>query len=229
MIDWHSHVLPCVDDGSESIDESLAMLKSMAESGIETVIATPHFYANDESVDEFIAKRDKAASELLAVHGENMPRIICGAEVKYYSGIARMKGLERLCIGSSRLLLLEMPMTKWTEYTVKELIELTCSKRLKVVLAHTERYLSLQSEDVIEKLLENGICIQTNASFFLKLFTKGRALRMIDDEMIQFIGSDCHNMTTRPPNADKAYELIEKKLGRRFVERMIAFGYDMLE
>ena len=50
MIDWHSHVLPQMDDGSKSAEESLAMLKMQSEQGVDTVIATPHFYANDESL-----------------------------------------------------------------------------------------------------------------------------------------------------------------------------------
>ena len=48
MIDWHSHVLPEMDDGSHSVAESIAMMQAQAEQGVTTVIATPHFYANDD-------------------------------------------------------------------------------------------------------------------------------------------------------------------------------------
>ena len=53
MIDWHSHVLPALDDGSRSVDESLALLKMLSEQGVDTVIATPHFYADRESLSSF--------------------------------------------------------------------------------------------------------------------------------------------------------------------------------
>ena len=53
MIDWHNHLLPNMDDGSRSVEESLAMLRAQAAQGVTTVMATPHFYANDESVASF--------------------------------------------------------------------------------------------------------------------------------------------------------------------------------
>jgi protein-tyrosine phosphatase len=158
-----------------------------------------------------------------------MPRVVCGAEVKYYPGIARMAGLERLCIENTRLLLLEMPAAKWTEYTLSELNELALTRRLKVVLAHVERYLSLQDSATLDKLFDSDIYMQTNASCFLRFATRAKALRRLEAAEIQFVGSDCHNMTSRAPNADKAYALIEKKLGGRFAARLDSFGRDMLE
>jgi len=67
VIDFHAHILPHVDDGSKNIDESLLMLKSLAEQNVKLVVATPHFYANDESVDEFIERRN-VSYELLKVN-----------------------------------------------------------------------------------------------------------------------------------------------------------------
>ena len=64
MIDWHSHVLPALDDGSHSIAQSLEMLTMLKEQGVDTVIATPHFYANDESVEKFLERRERSARAL---------------------------------------------------------------------------------------------------------------------------------------------------------------------
>ena len=66
MIDWHSHILPGIDDGSGSIEESLALLKMQREQGADTVIATPHFFADDETVDEFLARRQESLDSLLS-------------------------------------------------------------------------------------------------------------------------------------------------------------------
>ena len=60
MIDFHSHILPCLDDGSKSVDESIKMLKTLASQGVKKVVATPHFYANDESIEQFLNRRDEA-------------------------------------------------------------------------------------------------------------------------------------------------------------------------
>ena len=124
MLDFHSHILPRVDDGSQGLEESLLMLSAMKDQGVTTVIATPHFYANDDSVDSFLSRRD-AAYAALAPQYTDVPRIILGAEVKYYEGISRLPDLKRLRIDGSRLLLLEMSMSKWSEYAVREVLEET--------------------------------------------------------------------------------------------------------
>ena len=119
MIDFHSHILPGIDDGSKDVAESLAMLSALKEQGVDTVVATPHFYANHHSVEEFLRRRQKAMDRLSAELSEGAPTIVLGAEVRYYEGISHLQNLESLCIGDSKLLLLEMPFYKWTEYTVR--------------------------------------------------------------------------------------------------------------
>ena len=65
MIDWHSHILPGIDDGSRDVSESLALIEKLSEQGVDTVVATPHFYADDNSVDAFLEKRNKAYEAML--------------------------------------------------------------------------------------------------------------------------------------------------------------------
>ena len=220
MIDWHSHILPGIDDGSGSIEESLALLKMQREQGADTVIATPHFFADDETVDEFLARRQESLDSLLSAARDEIPRIICGAEVKYYPGIGKLESLSKLCIGESNLILLEMPMGKWTEIAV--------THRVRVILAHIDRYLKLESDSVWERLYESGILMQVNASFFNELFTKKKATDMLARGGIHAIGSDCHNLRNRPPRLGKAYELIRKKLGDEFVTQFNEYGYSLL-
>lgn len=229
MIDWHSHILPNMDDGSRNLDESTQMLKALKQQGVHTVIATPHFYADAESVDEFLNRR-KSAYELLCSGIEDLKmNVLCGAEVGYYPGISRMESLEKLAIEKTRLLLLEMPVKKWTVHTFRELTELASMRGVKVVMAHIERYLALQDKDMINKLIENGIFIQANASFFSRLGSRRKALRLLTSGCIHFIGSDCHNMTTRPPDIGLAYELINKKIGEDFSSQMIEYGYRAID
>ena len=228
MIDWHSHILSGMDDGSRDVQESVSMLEALRAQGVDTVIATPHFYANDESLESFLSRRNDSYLALKEQLTEELPRILLGAEVRYYPGICRMSDLERLTIGSTSLLLIEMPMRRWTEYTVKELIELAGSPNVTVVMAHVERYLSLQSSSVWKRLRDCGILMQINASFFDGAFKRRKAFKLLEKGYVQLIGTDCHNMTSRPPAIDVAYSFIDKKLGHRFVSRMIKFGYNML-
>lgn len=228
MIDWHSHILPGMDDGSRSVEESLGMVAMQAAQGIKTVIATPHFYANDEPVETFLSRRQKAFAELQANLPENSPEILLGAEIRYYPGISHMEDLEALGIGESNLLLLEMPMSQWTEYSLRELIELSGRSNLQIVLAHIDRYLKWQKQAMWEQLSETGILLQANASFFTSALRKRKAMSMLTEGCIHFIGSDGHNLTSRPPRLQEAFGQIEKKLGSEYVNQMNEYGDTML-
>ncbi len=220
MIDWHSHILPGIDDGSDSVAESLALLDMLARQGIKAVAATPHFDADEESVDAFVQRRARALDSLKNRGDAAVPRILCGAEVQYYPGISRMADLRKLCIGDSRLLLLEMPGSRWTEYTLRELTELAASGRVTVVLAHIERYLGLQTREIWNRLLDSGILMQSNASFFNNIQTRRKALSWLKAGRIHLIGSDCHNLTSRPPRMGEACAVIEKRLGKRMLRQL---------
>lgn len=228
MIDWHSHILPSMDDGSRSVKESVSMLDIMSKQGVSSVVATPHFYANEESVESFLTRRTAAYEMLLPSVSPNHPRIFCGAEVKYYPGIAKLENIRSLTVENTRVLLLEMPMTRWTEYTLKELIELAGTRGLTVVLAHIERYLPMQGADVFKRLCDNGLLLQVNASFFERFFSRRKAFSLLDSGFLHFLGSDTHNLTDRAPNLGSAYELIKKKFGNDFVLQMNEFGYRVL-
>lgn len=228
MIDWHSHVLPCIDDGSKSVEESLLLLNSLRSQGINTVIATPHYNADHDSVLSFLLRREASFQNLSQKIGSEDPKILLGAEVRYYPGISRLEGLPKLTIGESKLLLLEMPQSKWTEYTLRELDELSRRGDLTLVLAHIERCLPYQTDATWLRLYESGILMQVNASFFCDFFQKWKALRLLRDGKIHFIGSDCHNMKCRPPMLDKAYQVISKKLGNQFIRQMNEYGNSLL-
>ena len=226
MIDFHAHVLPGVDDGSRNVEESIAMLSEMNSQGVKTVVATPHFYANDERVDEFIRRRN-AAREALAKEWDNLPKILLGAEVRYYPGISRLEGLSLLKVEGSRLLLLEMPFSRWTEYIVKELEDLAGCGNITVVLAHIERYIAMQKKETLQRLLRSGVLFQCNSSFFVQRIGRRKAIRMMRNGEIHFLGSDCHNMEDRAPNLNMAVELLKKRFGDSFTSDFVGFGNEL--
>ena len=229
MIDWHSHILPAMDDGSSNTAESIELVKMLAGQGINTIVATPHFYANDESVETFLQRRENAKNELLSAFDNCPLNIILGAEVKYYQGISHMENLEALCIQGTRLLLLEMPMCKWTEYTVKELENLSRTSGLTIILAHIERYINLQQSSVWDRLYESGFLMQVNASFFNEKSTRRKALSLFKHGGIHFLGSDCHGLKMRPPKIGEALEIIEKKLGNEAINHINQYGNSVLK
>ncbi len=215
MIDFHSHILPKIDDGSKSCSESLQMLKAMENQGIETVFATPHFYAHKESPNQFLKRREASFSHLQKeiFNSETKPyiNIICGAEVAYFPGIRYCEDLEKLSAVGTNLLLLEMPFTTWTSDMYTD-IEMISERGIVPIIAHIERYKSFQNlHKSIYFLQEKNAIIQANSSFFLNFFTSKTALSMIEKGEINLLGSDAHNMHNRIPNLGLAIEKIKKK------------------
>ena len=127
------------------------------------------------------------------------------------------------------MLLLEMSMSKWTDFTVRELTEMASTRGLKIVMAHIERYLGYIDLQTIRRLCENGLYMQVNAGFFERFHGRNKACKLLESGMIHYIGSDCHNMTSRPPKIVSAYEVIERRFGEDFVAQMVDFGYDALK
>lgn len=210
MTDIHSHILPGMDDGSRSTEESLAMLAASAAQGVRAIAATPHFYAMENSPEEFLARREAAEARLLSRWESGLPRIRVGAEVGYFEGMSRSKALEALRIQNTELLLLEMPFTQWSKRQLSEVRDVAGRPGVTVVLAHIERYWKLERPGVWDALLEVGVRFQCNAECFLHWRTRGRALRLLRQGRIHLLGSDCHNMEWRPPRLGEAAARLEE-------------------
>ena len=232
MMDFHTHVLPGMDDGSRSVEESLEMLRRMAAAGTTHVAATPHFYAFQEPPDAFLARRAEAASILKeAMGGEaGLPEIRLGAEVRYYEAMSRTERLREMVIEGTGLLLVEMPFSPWTERMLYEVRELSENLRCTILIAHIERYLRYQRGQWFWHMLEDmGALVQSNASFFAGRLSRPRALRLLQAGRIHLLGSDCHNLDTRPPNLGMACDIISRRLGAGAVQQIAARGENILE
>lgn len=229
MIDFHSHFLPRMDDGSSSVEESLEMLRVSLDQGVDVMSATPHFYAFREDPDSFLERR-AAAFARLPLEDAAHPKLLLGAEVYYFDGMSHSESLRRLTLEGTRYILVEMPFSRWSDHMVDEVLRIRDRLRLKPYLAHIERYLHAQrGTDYIARFIREGLLIQCNADFFLTRSTARKALRMLRNGQIHILGSDAHNMAERAPNLGEAVSLIRAELGDRIVNEMDAFGNAMLQ
>lgn len=217
IADLHSHILPGIDDGSASLEESATLIAMLKAQNVPWVAATPHFYPNRDHPDRFLQRREKAAEELKAymgVNGQMLP-VILGAEVYYYPGMSESEALRKLTYGSSPYLLVEMPMGPWTDAMFRELGKIRERQGLIPVIAHVDRYIGpLRQHGIPARLAELPVLVQANASFFLRRSTRSLALRMLKKGQIHLLGSDCHNVKYRAPALGTAVEVIRRKLGR---------------
>lgn len=222
LLDAHTHILPGMDDGSESIEESLKLIELSCEQGVEVICMTPHFYPGNESPEEFLKRREEVVQSLIkALEDRDVgAEIYFGAEVEFFEGISRVDSIGRLCIGASGILLIEMPFKKWTRRMLDELYELRNYREITPLIAHVDRYLDYGNEDFVDEMIRNGILIQANASFFLKGFASRKAMRMVKQRKVHFLGSDCHNLHSRRPNLRLAADKIYAKCGEEAMEEM---------
>lgn len=204
MIDFHSHILPEMDDGADCVETSLAMLRESFLQGVDVIVSTSHFYADEEYPQRFLERRMKAAHTLqdaMLLQPEVFPRIILGAEVLYFPGISQAEELASMMIGASRCMLVEPPMADWTDSMLDEIFQMGKNLKCRPVIAHVDRYMTyLGEESLISRVLEREMLVQVNAGYFLNPATTKSAIKHLSKGEIHLIGSDCHNMSTRAPN-----------------------------
>ncbi len=233
MVDVHCHILPGVDDGSRSVAMSLEMLSRAAAQGVGAIVFTPHFYADMDSPETFLARRNEAFATLtnavLEHPIQDCPYFALGSEVHYFRGISRSDAPEKLCFGNSDYVLIEMPFRSWQPQMISEIEEISKVLGLRVIIAHIERYLD-QDKKLVRRLIDNpDLIIQSNAEFFIEKATTKLALKMLKAGQIDLLGSDCHNLDSRRPNLSDAFDIIENKLGPRYTDRLIRNGRAVFE
>lgn len=166
MIDFHTHILPGMDDGSRSISQSVSMLREEARQNMDTVFLTPHFYAEENRPVEFLKRRYSAWRKLAPYLWPELPSVRLGAEVQYFEGICRAEDIQHLRIVGTDLLLLEMPFCRWSDRMLGDVAELNDRRGTQIVLAHIDRYMAIQKQDVWDWLRANGVLMQANVSSF---------------------------------------------------------------
>lgn len=231
MIDFHSHILPNIDDGSSSVEEALEMLFELKRQGVDCVVATPHF-TGGMSVEEFLKNRDYSYNKLMSAikeAGESFPKIFLGAEVAVNERLMEKSGIERLCIGGTDCIMTELPVKAWDQLYYQILYTITAKYRLKLIIAHIDRYFSLfgNNQKVI-KLAEMQPVFQINTSELNSFRCKKllRLMRGLDAKVV--FGSDCHNMSVRKPFCGEPLQRVEKWFGTEYLNEIDCFGKQLL-
>ena len=230
MIDFHSHVLPGIDDGSRNVETSLKMLQKSAEQGVSVMAVTPHFYADEMSVDGFLENRQRAYEKLLEsdIEGRS-PELFLGAEVAFFSGMSQAGRLGELAYKGGNVLLLEMPFRPWSRRDAEEVVSLIKERGFTVILAHLERFMTRENKRLIEKLLAAGAIAQINAESIAHRRGRQRLFEMLKEGTAQFLGSDCHGMHRRPPNMDVGMKALDAELGEDFKNKFISENHRFYE
>lgn len=187
IIDFHAHVMPLADHGSDGKETTERQLQLIAAGGTEAVVATPHFYPHRHNIASFQARRERALNLLSECRIPQGLKIFLGAEVQVCEGLEEMEELPLLCIEGTRTILLEMPMGKWSDRLIDTVVAIAESGYTPV-LAHVDRY----PRRNVEALLKKGLHAQLNAEAFGRFFGKRNARRYLRLGSVVALGSDLH-------------------------------------
>lgn len=225
MIDIHSHILPSVDDGSQDMETSVAMLRMAEESGTTDIIATPHVIEahNGLSWDKIRYKveelQKRADSEGIKIN------IHPGAELELNWDLLELirSGKNMYGPAESRYLLMEMPTLQLPLHMEDMIYELQLMGRIPI-LAHPERQAQLMADpDKFLEILQNGVLAQSNGGSFFGTFGKsvaGNAEMLLKNNMICFLGSDAHGTGRRNPDLRRAYKILEQKADSEYFKNI---------
>ena len=208
MIDFHTHILPSMDDGSNSIETSKKMLEEIENDGVEVVCLTSHYYSFFESIDKFIERRNEAFAKL---NYQGKLKLKLGSEIRYYDSMAEDENIGKLCLEGTNILLIELPLFgSINDNIIYDILRLK-NRGFDIVLAHIERYKI--KEQTLDYLYKSDIKFQLNTRPLLGYFTRKNALKLVKNGYISYLGSDCHNLKERAPFFQKAISKLKETLG----------------
>ncbi|MCD7766079.1 MAG: capsular biosynthesis protein [Lachnospiraceae bacterium] len=225
IYDIHCHILPGVDDGSHSIEETRELLRREYEDGVRTIIVTPHYRV--EMFEPDLARIYRAFWMTCDAASALAP------DLKLYMGCefhANMEMVETLKSGSRPTMAgSKYVLTEFRESTpypfIKERVTALRSGGYRPLIAHAERYACMRKDpDRAGELIELGARIQVNAGSLLG--DMGRSVRrycedLLEDGQIWCVASDAHNLKDRKPNLGKCADLLEKRFGFERTKRLL--------
>jgi len=227
MIDIHSHILPGLDDGAQSLEESLIMAEIAVKNGIDKMVATPHLYRGDNShnnIDNINAVRNNFVE---ALKEKNIAlEIYSGAEVHISHNLLTeiKEHKESLVINKGSYIMVEFP-SDHIFTGVKQLFFDLMSEELIPIIAHPERNsIFRQSPELLFDLVQMGGLCQVNSGSFKGLYgtrAKEAAIEFIKSNFIHFVGSDCHNTRASKPEISAAVQAITAIIGENKAEALV--------
>ena len=218
MIDIHSHLIPGVDDGSQSLEESLSLLKQAEQDGITELITTPHFMKNGEfrmKAPELVQR----FNELKQAYTGPI-KLHLGNELYIHPDLPELfeKG-EVLTLAESDYILVEFPFQNYKDDYDEILYELAL--RYRIIIAHPERYSYVQDDpNFCLRWLNEGYYLQANQNSLFKKETKKVLISMIEHGFVSFVASDAHN-EHRPCVLSESRKFLAEKFGNTIAFQLI--------
>lgn len=243
MYDIHCHIVFGVDDGSDSIEESIKMAKIAYDSGVSAIVATPHCnipnsytnYWNRSLFERITTLRNALTANLIPV------KVYCGQEVYCTSRTHELlKSGRVITINNSRYVLVEFDFSEYSSSVYEKLSRITAEGYVPIV-AHPERYGFVYEEgDAAMRLKSMGCLLQLNKGSISGFFgrrARSVAYELLDRRLVDFVASDAHSPYMRTTDMEGAFEAVCEQFSmdyadiifdenpRRVIDNSTVFSY----
>ena len=233
MIDIHAHILPSLDDGPETIEESIELCKVAANDGIKAIVATPH--SKDGAYETKSVDILKAVDELNLKLKENQIdiEILPGAEVHISEGLVEnIKSGDVLTINNGgKFVLFELPFVFIPLGTDTFIFNLK-SNGIVPIIAHVERITAFQrNPELVDQLVKIGARVQVNAHGLTKRANPRErkcAEWLLQNRLVHFIASDTHSLRGRPPILSKALKNAARIVGEEEARALVCHNPEQI-
>lgn len=218
MIDIHTHIIYDVDDGSDTIEESVAILKSAVNNGVTEIILTPHYIEQNEYDKEKVLENFEKLNQ--EIDKQNIQiKLYMGNEVAIYGNISQILADGEITpLANSRYVLIEFPMNVDVSYVLDTIYEIRI-KGLVPIIAHPERCECFRLHyDRIRESINEGALIQCNTGSLMGTYgntAKKIVKKLLKDRLVHFLATDTHSTrNNRYENLHKVEAEVEKMVGR---------------
>lgn len=224
MVDIHSHLIPNVDDGAKSPEETIELIKEAKEVGVTDIILTPHYIINsyEQNAETLILLKDKLQQ---IINSENINiNLHIGMEVYITDNLVEiLKQNKILTLAGSKYLLMELPLSTNVQYLDMIIFKLI-ENNIIPIIAHPERYKFIQENpSKVRELIDSGCLIQSNIGSILGIYG-GKAKKtikyLLKNDLIDFVATDTHRKNTIYPLLEKGIKKIEKITGKEKVKEL---------
>ncbi|MBU1727233.1 MAG: hypothetical protein KJ880_06360 [Candidatus Omnitrophica bacterium] len=223
MVDLHTHILPGIDDGSVSFEESIKMCSMAYQDGIRTIVATPHI-GKFPNTKEIIFQKTKELKEQLVTKGIII-ELVCGADYEFTPEIfALIDNKAALTINNSRYILLDTPYSLLPP-NIENIVGVLVEKGVIPIVTHPERCLQVQGNlGMLYGLIRAGALIQVTASSITgKMGSKAEecATKILKNNLAHIIATDTHGIDKRPPVLSESVGIASSIIGKEMAQAMV--------
>jgi protein-tyrosine phosphatase len=223
VIDLHCHYLPGIDDGAQTLDESLDLARAAIKAGIDVAVMTPHVHPGRYENNASSIRERCAAFQQVLVHKEIPLQLRAGGEVRISEDISAMVEEGEIPylgnLAGYRVMLLEFPHSHLT-LGAEKLVDWLLERRIRPLIAHPERNKEvMRNPDKLRPFIEMGCLLQLTGASIIGGFGKPAedcAIELIEREWVAAVATDAHNLKHRPPCLDEAYEALARIGGDAF-------------